>query len=61
MLIGGDEGDRTPYLVTASHTLSQMSYTPEGFDSTLNIIPHCVRFVNSFWKIKHYTVIIRCE
>ena len=28
---GGDEGDRTPYLVTASHTLSQMSYTPGKF------------------------------
>ena len=25
---GGDEGDRTPYLLTASQALSQVSYTP---------------------------------
>lgn len=25
---GGGEGGRTPYLVNAIHTLSQMSYTP---------------------------------
>ena len=27
---GGDEGDRTPDLLTASQALSQLSYTPEG-------------------------------
>ena len=26
---GGDEGDRTPDLLTASHALSQLSYAPE--------------------------------
>ena len=26
---GGDEGDRTPDLLTASQALSQLSYTPE--------------------------------
>ena len=26
--LGGDEGDRTPYLLTASQALSQVSYTP---------------------------------
>ena len=28
-LFGGDEGDRTPYLLNAIQALSQMSYTPE--------------------------------
>ena len=28
---GGDEGDRTPDLLTASQALSQLSYTPEYF------------------------------
>ena len=27
-VFGGDEGDRTPYLLTASQALSQVSYTP---------------------------------
>ncbi len=27
-LYGGDEGDRTPDLMTASHALSQLSYIP---------------------------------
>lgn len=26
---GGAEGDRTPDLMTASHALSQLSYSPE--------------------------------
>ena len=28
-LFGGDEGDRTPYLLNAIQALSQVSYTPE--------------------------------
>ena len=27
---GGDEGDRTPYLLNAIQALSQVSYTPTG-------------------------------
>ena len=27
---GGDEGDRTPYLLNAIQALSQVSYTPKG-------------------------------
>jgi hypothetical protein len=27
--VGGAEGDRTPGLMTASHALSQLSYSPE--------------------------------
>ena len=27
---GGDKGNRTPDLMTASHALSQLSYTPTG-------------------------------
>ena len=27
---GGDKGDRTPDLLTASQALSQLSYTPKG-------------------------------
>ncbi len=27
-IIGGAEGDRTPGLMTASHALSQLSYSP---------------------------------
>ena len=34
-LYGGDEGDRTPYLLNAIQALSQMSYTPK---TTLRII-----------------------
>ncbi len=30
-LSGGDVGDRTPDLMTASHALSQLSYTPSCF------------------------------
>gem|GEM_PF-2011566 len=29
ILFGGAEGDRTPGLMTASHALSQLSYSPE--------------------------------
>ena len=29
---GGDEGDRTPDLLTASQTLSQLSYAPNACD-----------------------------
>ena len=29
--VGGDEGDRTPYLLNAIQALSQVSYTPTGF------------------------------
>ena len=28
-VFGGDKGDRTPDLMTASHALSQLSYAPE--------------------------------
>ena len=28
-VFGGAEGDRTPGLMTASHALSQLSYSPE--------------------------------
>ena len=28
-VFGGDKGDRTPDLMTASHALSQLSYTPK--------------------------------
>ena len=30
VLCGGDEGDRTPYLLNAIQALSQVSYTPTG-------------------------------
>ena len=30
---GGDEGDRTPYLLNAIQALSQVSYTPTGLPS----------------------------
>ena len=33
-LIGGAEGDRTPDLMTASHALSQLSYSPENRNAT---------------------------
>ncbi len=29
-VFGGDEGDRTPYLLNAIQALSQVSYTPTG-------------------------------
>ena len=31
---GGAEGDRTPGLMTASHALSQLSYSPESKKAT---------------------------
>ncbi len=31
---GGAEGDRTPDLMTASHALSQLSYSPEKETAT---------------------------
>ncbi len=31
---GGAEGDRTPDLMTASHALSQLSYSPENENAT---------------------------
>ena len=39
---GGDKGDRTPDLLTASQALSQLSYTPEQmlFVSTRYILTH---------------------
>ena len=30
LVCGGDEGDRTPYLLNAIQALSQVSYTPTG-------------------------------
>ena len=33
VLCGGDEGDRTPYLLNAIQALSQVSYTPTGLPS----------------------------
>ena len=30
LICGGDEGDRTPYLLNAIQALSQVSYTPTG-------------------------------
>ena len=30
LFCGGDEGDRTPYLLNAIQALSQVSYTPTG-------------------------------
>ncbi len=35
LVCGGDEGDRTPYLLNAIQALSQVSYTPTGFVSFL--------------------------
>ena len=32
---GGDEGDRTPYLLNAIQALSQVSYTPEKTEAFL--------------------------
>ncbi len=50
---GGDEGDRTPYLLHAMQALSQVSYTPIGFavvpDSFI-IIATQGEFVNSFFE-----------
>lgn len=44
---GGDEGDRTLYLLTASQALSQMSYTPK----TICALYYRRRlFVNCFWR-----------
>ena len=34
---GGDEGDRTPDLLTASQALSQLSYTPIGLKALENL------------------------
>ena len=31
LFFGGDEGDRTPYLLNAIQALSQVSYTPTGY------------------------------
>ena len=34
LFCGGAEGDRTPDLMTASHALSQLSYSPENENAT---------------------------
>ena len=36
VLRGGDEGDRTPYLLNAIQALSQVSYTPTGLPVSLD-------------------------
>ena len=41
--LGGDEGDRTPDLLTASQTLSQLSYAPFGNAAILNHLPPIVK------------------
>ena len=35
---GGDEGDRTPYLLNAIQALSQVSYTPTGTKHIFSLI-----------------------
>ncbi len=45
---GGDEGDRTPYLLHAMQALSQVSYTPKLCCAlaTFDIIAKAMVFVN---------------
>ena len=33
---GGDEGDRTPYLLNAIQALSQVSYTPTAIEQSVS-------------------------
>ena len=47
---GGDEGDRTPDLLTASQALSQLSYAPLQRENTIR---------ERRMKCKHYLKIIR--
>ena len=49
---GGDEGDRTPYLLNAIQALSQVSYTPTGLPSRdcFAIIANPVRNVNPLFR-----------
>ena len=46
--LGGDEGDRTPYLLNAIQALSQVSYTPVFV--TKLIIHRFVLFCNRFCR-----------
>ena len=50
---GGDEGDRTPYLLHAMQALSQVSYTPTGLaviaDSFISIAAFSL-FVKHFFE-----------
>ena len=43
---GGDEGDRTPYLLNAIQALSQVSYTPKTFV----ILSHFFRKIKYYFK-----------
>ena len=45
---GGDEEDRTLYLLTASQALSQVSYAPMRFLDCLTIIAYPAGFVKRF-------------
>jgi hypothetical protein len=46
-IFGGAEGDRTPDLMTASHALSQLSYSPLYF----NIWKYVVILYQSFFDV----------
>ena len=62
VLRGGDEGDRTPYLLNAIQALSQVSYTPTGLPVSLDRLliisnprvkcqyPILKNFIASKWK-----------
>ena len=43
---GGDEGDRTPYLLNAIQALSQVSYTPKTFV----ILAYFIRKIKYYFK-----------
>ena len=53
LLVGGGKGDRTPDLMTASHALSHLSYTPTGVvpaSGTANIIAKKPGRARGFFK-----------
>ena len=50
---GGDEGDRTPYLLNAIQALSQVSYTPKYLHvpfERLNMITHDLKKIKYFFQ-----------